>query len=77
MDESLLYKLVFLFRQKQAILIQAGVLVLMALIFQFLLGVLNVFTKLPLFLAVAHNAGAALLLISVIHLNYRLNSRKT
>ena len=69
--------LVFLFRQKQAILIQAGVLVLMALIFQFLLGVLNVFTKLPLFLAVAHNAGAALLLISVIHLNYRLNSRKT
>lgn len=66
----------FIFRQKQAVLTQAGFLVLIALSLQFLLGVFNIFAKFPLFLSVAHNAGAALLLISAIHLNYRLNPRK-
>ena len=42
---------------------------------QFSLGISNVLFSLPLGLAVAHNAGAALLLASMVLLNYRVRRR--
>jgi cytochrome c oxidase assembly protein subunit 15 len=41
-----------------------------ALILQFLLGIANVALRLPLFLAAAHNAGAAVLLVLLVVINY-------
>jgi cytochrome c oxidase assembly protein subunit 15 len=38
------------------------------------LGVANVLHVLPVPLAVAHNAGAALLLVSLVMLNFRVSS---
>lgn len=46
--------------------------ILALLLVQIGLGVSNVLLGLPLWAAVAHNAGAALLLLSLITLNYRL-----
>lgn len=40
---------------------------------QVLLGIFNVLLNLPLHVAVAHNAFAALLLLSVVYVNFRLN----
>jgi cytochrome c oxidase assembly protein subunit 15 len=45
-----------------------------ALAAQFTLGVLNVMLSLPLPLAAAHNAGAALLLVTLVVINYRVVS---
>jgi len=45
------------------------------LVLQFTLGVSNVLLSLPLAVAVAHNAGAALLLASMVMLNYRVRKR--
>jgi cytochrome c oxidase assembly protein subunit 15 len=42
---------------------------------QVTLGISNVLLSLPLALAVAHNAGAALLLASLVMLNYRVRRR--
>lgn len=47
-------------------------LILVLLLVQLGLGVSNILFGLPLWVAVAHNAGAALLLLSLITLNYRL-----
>ena len=47
-----------------------GVAVLSLLILQFLIGVANVAFSLPLPLAAAHNAGAALLLVALVVLNF-------
>jgi cytochrome c oxidase assembly protein subunit 15 len=52
----------------------AGLLALLAL--QVALGVMNVFAGLPLAVAVAHNAGAALLAAWMVRINYRLNSTR-
>jgi cytochrome c oxidase assembly protein subunit 15 len=41
---------------------------------QFTLGVLNVVLSLPLPLAAAHNAGAALLLVTLVVINYRVGA---
>lgn len=49
---------------------RVGALVALALVLQISLGVANVLLQLPLPLAAAHNAGAALLLVSVIVLNF-------
>lgn len=46
-----------------------------ALLLQLLIGVGNIVFSLPLFLAVAHNAGAALLVVVVVIVNYRLRAR--
>ena len=43
------------------------------LLVQVLLGILNVLLSLPLHVAVAHNAVAALLLLSLVYVNFRLN----
>jgi heme a synthase len=45
------------------------------LVLQFTLGVSNVLLSLPLAVAVAHNTGAALLLASMVMLNYRVHRR--
>jgi cytochrome c oxidase assembly protein subunit 15 len=53
-------------------LVQWGWLLMAALLFQVAIGIGNVEFGLPLPLAVAHNAGAALLLISLVLLNSKL-----
>jgi heme a synthase len=47
-----------------------GALLLVLLGTQLLLGIANVAAKLPLLLAVAHNAGAALLLAALVVINF-------
>ncbi|MND00490.1 Heme A synthase [compost metagenome] len=47
-----------------------GVAIAATLALQFSLGVANVLAGLPLWLAAAHNAGAALLLASLVVLSY-------
>ncbi|MGA0805727.1 MAG: COX15/CtaA family protein, partial [Pseudohongiellaceae bacterium] len=42
------------------------------LVLQVMLGLSNIIWSLPLWVAVAHNAGGALLLLSMVSLNYRL-----
>jgi cytochrome c oxidase assembly protein subunit 15 len=49
-------------------------LLLLALGVQISLGIGNVVFHLPLLLAVAHNAGGALLLLTLVLLNYRVRS---
>lgn len=51
---------------------QANV-ILALLVLQVALGLSNIFWSLPLWVAVAHNAGGALLLLSLVNLNYRLH----
>ncbi len=47
-------------------------IILAILLVQLVLGISNVVFSLPLWVAVAHNAGGALLLLSMVTLNYRL-----
>jgi cytochrome c oxidase assembly protein subunit 15 len=46
------------------------------LVLQFTLGVANIITGLKLAVAVAHNAGAALLLAVLVVLNFALSARQ-
>lgn len=55
-------------------LARAGILIALILTAQISLGIANVLLSLPLPVAVAHNAGAALLLLSLVMLNYRLRT---
>ncbi len=48
-------------------------IILGLLILQVSLGISNILWSLPLWVAVAHNAGGALLLLSLVTLNYRLH----
>lgn len=50
-----------------------GALLLIVLCVQVVLGIGNVLLSLPLALAVAHNAAAALLLIAMVVLNFKIN----
>ncbi len=50
----------------------AAGLVLVALLLQLTLGVINVLWLIPLPIAVAHNAGGAALLLTMVYLNYQL-----
>jgi len=54
-----------------------GVAVAGLLALQAALGIANVLHGLPLAVAVSHNAGAALLLASLVALNYRVRRRGT
>ena len=47
------------------------------LLLQLCLGISNIVFALPLWVAVAHNAGGALLLLTLVTLNYRLNKVST
>ena len=49
--------------------------ILALLVIQLTLGISNIVFQLPLAVAVAHNAGGALLLLSMATLNYRLRTR--
>lgn len=53
-----------------------GWLLAAALTAQFTIGVLNVVLSLPLPLAAAHNAGAAVLLVTTILINFRLSAAR-
>ena len=50
----------------------AALLVFSALMLQIILGIVNVLWLIPLPVAVAHNAGGAILLLMMVNLNYRL-----
>ena len=62
----LIYLLIRLSAIKEAIMLGA------LLFMQVMLGILNVLLNLPLHVAVAHNAVAALLLLSVVYVRFRL-----
>lgn len=49
-----------------------GLVIVIILLTQIALGISNVYLRLPLVLAVAHNAGAALLLVTMVFTNYVL-----
>ncbi len=55
--------------------LRLGVVLTCALAAQIFLGIANVLFSLPLALAVAHNAGAALLLVVLVAVNYRLHNK--
>jgi len=59
----------FLFKIKAK---KESMLLLACLLCQLVLGTLNVLLSLPLSIAVAHNAMAAVLLLSMVYLNFRL-----
>lgn len=57
---------------KSVVLRQIAAIMLLLLIVQILLGITNVLALLPLWIAVAHNAVAVLLLLSLVSFNYYL-----
>ena len=57
-------------------IVAAGWLVIAAVSLQMILGVSTVWFGLPLWVATAHNGGAALLLLSVINLNHAASYRR-
>lgn len=63
-------------RDSNQLLVDLGSLMLIILTLQVLLGISNVVFGLPLAVAVAHNAVAALLLLSVVAVNYVLWAHK-
>ena len=52
-------------------------MIFVLLVIQVALGISNIIWSLPLWVAVAHNAGGAFLLLSMVTLNYRLNKSTT
>lgn len=59
-----------LIRERSRMLVKIATVLLVVLGLQFTLGILNVLLVLPLPIAVSHNAGAALLLLTLLFLNY-------
>ena len=57
-------------------MLRYGLIIVAALAVQLSLGIANVLLSLPLPLAVAHNAGAALLLVILVATNYRIHHNK-
>lgn len=53
-----------------------GIALLVIVLLQFILGVSNVLLSLPLLVAVAHNGGGALLILTLVTLNYLVRSQK-
>lgn len=73
----LLLLIVLLMAQRQAVLRKQALLLLLLLGLQIFLGIANVLLVLPIPIAVAHNAGAALLLLGLILINYSVSSTAT
>lgn len=67
-----LFGLAWLLSRRQATQ-RIGLALLAAVVLQVLIGVANVVFSLPLWLAAAHNAGAALLVLVMVCITYRLN----
>ncbi|HEX5635571.1 MAG TPA: COX15/CtaA family protein, partial [Gammaproteobacteria bacterium] len=65
-----LLAVVMLIKERSRLLLKVATVLLVLLGLQFLLGILNVLLYLPLPIAVGHNAGAALLLLTLIFLNF-------
>jgi cytochrome c oxidase assembly protein subunit 15 len=61
---------------KHQVLKQAVLAVFIVLVVQIALGLSNVIWLIPLSIAVAHNAVGALLLLSLVNLNYQLSRIK-
>ena len=57
-------------KERSRLLIRIATVILIMLTAQIVLGISNVLLYLPIPIAVAHNAGAALLLLSLVFLNY-------
>lgn len=64
----------FEFRQSQVIR-KLGILLLIVLVCQLLLGIANVLLSLPLGIAVAHNGVGALLLLTLVAINHAIRPR--
>ncbi len=65
---------ILLMREKDSVLLrQFGRVLLGVLLLQMLLGISNIVFSLPLYVAVGHNGGGALLLLTVIAINYVVN----
>lgn len=62
--------IVILIKERNRLLLNTASVLLLLLTAQIALGISNVLLYLPLPVAVAHNAGAALLLLSLVFLNY-------
>lgn len=69
---SALFGLAWVLSRRQATQ-RIGLVLLAAVVLQVLIGVANVVFSLPLWLAAAHNAGAALLLLVMVCITYRLS----
>lgn len=69
---SLLFALAWALSRRQATQ-GLGLLLLAAVVLQVLIGIANVVFSLPLWLAAAHNAGAALLVLIMVCISYRLS----
>ena len=61
---------VMMVKERNRLLIRIATVILIVLTAQIVLGISNVLLYLPIPIAVAHNAGAALLLLSLVFLNY-------
>lgn len=68
--------LLLAFSHKAAFARKAARIMLVLLVTQFTLGVLNVVLALPIAIATAHNLVAALLLLSLIAVNYKLSANR-
>jgi len=64
--------LIWMLWQVRNVVRKPALLVLAALVLQIILGIVNVLWLIPLPIAVAHNAGGAVLLLTMVNLNYRL-----
>jgi cytochrome c oxidase assembly protein subunit 15 len=63
-----------LYRSKNTLLQKESMLLVALLVVQLSLGVSNVLFHLPLSIAVLHNLGGALLLATIVRINYRLHA---
>lgn len=54
----------------------AGIALIAVVVLQFILGVSNVLLSLPLLVAVAHNGGGALLILTMVTLNHLVRNQK-
>lgn len=68
--------IVVFLKSTSAVIKKSCLLVLAMLGLQVTLGILNVLMQLPIFIAVAHNAVATILLLSLLLLNYFINESK-
>lgn len=75
---TLLYVGAFaLWLARSPVLARYGIVLLCVLLAQVALGITNVLGGLPLLVAAGHNAGAAILLVTMVVINFALHSRRS
>ena len=72
---ALIFLALKLFKTRATVLRQSGILLVLLVVVQIALGISNVVLHLPLGIAVSHNAGAALLLMTLVFINYALQRK--